>query len=47
MSALLYALAVVLGFKGGWGAAWPVLMVAVGVDAFCLAVWAAFRSKNR
>ncbi|MET9365226.1 hypothetical protein ABZX93_30540 [Streptomyces sp. NPDC006632] len=47
MSVLLYALAVVLGFKGGWDAAWPVLMVAVAVDAFCLAVWAAFRSRNR
>ncbi|WP_345259209.1 hypothetical protein [Streptomyces hundungensis] len=47
MSAVLYALAVVLGFKGGWDAASPVLLVAVVVDAFCLLVWAAFRSKSK
>jgi CHASE2 domain-containing sensor protein len=47
MSVVLYAMAVVLGIKGGWDAAFPVLLVAVVVDAFCLVVWAAFRSKNR
>ncbi|MGW2277616.1 hypothetical protein [Streptomyces sp. NPDC001770] len=46
-SVFLYILAVVLGAMGGWGAAFPVLLVAVVVDAFCIAVRFAFRSAHR
>ncbi|MFF0276906.1 hypothetical protein [Streptomyces sp. NPDC004330] len=44
-SALLYILAAALGVKGGWDAAFPVLAVAVIVDALVLIAWVAFRSK--
>ncbi|KMO93904.1 hypothetical protein [Streptomyces roseus] len=45
-SVVLYVLAALLATKGGWPAAFPVLLVAVIVDAVCLVVWLAFRSRR-
>jgi hypothetical protein len=46
MSVVLYVLGAILAFKGGLDAAYPVILVAVVIDVFCLVVWLVFRSKN-
>ncbi|MFD4994758.1 hypothetical protein [Streptomyces buecherae] len=46
-SAVLYLLALVLGMKGGWDAAFPLLAVAVILDVLVLIAWIAFRPKNQ
>ncbi|MFH9013404.1 hypothetical protein ACH4C6_18750 [Streptomyces sp. NPDC017943] len=46
-SALLYLLALILGMKGGWDAALPLLAVAVIIDALVFIAWIAFRPKGQ
>lgn len=46
-SALLYLLALMLGLKGGWDAALPLLAVAVMIDVLVLIAWIAFRPKSQ
>jgi hypothetical protein len=45
-SGFLYLLAILLGVRGGWDAALPVLAVAVIVDTLVLIAWLAFGRKN-
>lgn len=46
-SLVLYVLAAILGAKGGWGAAFAPLLVAVVVDVVCIVVYLSFRSEHR
>ncbi|MFD8674606.1 hypothetical protein ACFV1A_16150 [Streptomyces seoulensis] len=44
---ILYVISAILWTKGGWGAAFAPLLVALVVDALCIAVWLSLRSQRR
>ncbi|MEU1088247.1 hypothetical protein ACFYPN_09230 [Streptomyces sp. NPDC005576] len=46
-SVFCYVLAAFLVVKGGWDAAYPVLLVTGLADALCIGVWLAFRGRRR
>lgn len=45
-SLFIYGFAGFLATKGGWSAAYPLLLVAAIVDVTCLGVWMTFRNKQ-
>ncbi|MFD4540905.1 hypothetical protein [Streptomyces bauhiniae] len=44
---VLYVVSAILWTKGGWGAAFAPLLVALAVDALCITVWLSFRPQCR